>query len=69
MNKNEQIKSMQIKMRLGQAFCLGVFALGISMLGGDIAPANISSLSITTTCFGLIGSFICELMVRQADRW
>lgn len=58
--------------RILQAICFGVFALGLSMGIGDLAKYYnwpFSSISITTTIFGMIGSFITGLLAKKADKW
>lgn len=63
-------KSTQVGIRVVQAFCVGMFTLGISMMAGDISGAvhlPVSALSITTTLFGGIGSVMCEAFARKAE--
>ena len=61
-----------IYIRVGQAICLGVFTLGISMMAGDLVGTiklPVSALSLTTTLFGGIGAIICEMFARKAEIW
>ena len=70
--KKEEKKNVIAYIRVGQALCLGIFTLGISMMFGDIAGAiklPISTLSITTTLFGGIGAIITEVFARKAKQW
>ena len=65
-------KNSVVKFKIAQAIFLGLFALGISMSLGDVSVAvqsPISSLSIVTTIFGLIGVVITEIFSRKAEKW
>ncbi len=58
--------------RIGQAIFLGVFTLGLSMMGGDLSEAlhiPVSALSLTTTLFGAMGALVCEIFARKAEKW
>jgi len=75
MNEKEReerrIKAI-ITFRVFQAFFLGIFALGISLIAGDLteyAKIPISSFALTTTCFGGLGTIITEILARQAKNW
>ena len=65
-------KSVVITFRLFQAFCFGVFALGLSMMAGDYGSyikSPFSTLSLITTIFGLLGSIISGILAKQAENW
>ena len=69
--KNEN-KSAIVSIRIIQAIALGIFALGLSLMSGDYSSyvkSPFSSISMTTTIFGLFGIIITEIMARQAKRW
>jgi len=69
---NKEPKMSVVTFRVFQAICLGVFAMGLSMMAGDytdFVQFPISALSITTTIFGLLGAVITEIFARQADKW
>lgn len=68
----EKNKDVVIGIRGIQAIMLGIFALGLSMMLGDICGAiniPISSFSLTTTMFGAMGSILCEFFARKAEKW
>jgi len=61
-----------ITFRLFQAFFLGIFALGLALIAGDLttyAKIPISSFALTTTSFGGLGAIITEILARQAKKW
>ena len=65
-------KNVVVTFRILQAVCFGVFALGLSMGAGDYSgfiKSPFSTLSITTTIFGLMGSIITGVLSKQAERW
>ena len=71
-NLNIEKKSFVRSIRIGQAIFLGIFTLGLSMMGGDLSEAlhiPVSSLSLTTTLFGAMGALVCELFARRAEKW
>jgi hypothetical protein len=74
-NKTEQedsIKSRVVAFRTFQSIFWGVFALGISLVLGDLAKAiniPIGSFSLTTTIFGLIGALICGYFANSSKDW
>ena len=58
--------------RLCQALCFGISALGLAMIAGDLttaAKSPISTLSMMTTVFGILGSVITGLLANQAKKW
>jgi hypothetical protein len=58
--------------RLCQALCFGISALGLAMIAGDLttaAKSPISTLSMMTTVFGILGSIITGLLANQAKKW
>jgi hypothetical protein len=65
-------KNIVVTFRVLQALCMGVFALGLSMGLGDLAKyyaLPFSSISITTTVFGFIGSMITGIFANKAAKW
>ena len=65
-------KSIAIYSRIFSVLFLAIFVLGISMmLGEGSADLNVpfSSLSITTTAFGLMGFIMSEATARRAEKW
>lgn len=67
-NNKRLIKNVRIM----QAIFIGVFTLGLSMMGGDLATElklPFSSFSLTTTMFGMMGYLICEWFTRKAMSW
>ena len=77
--ENEKVKaeSKDVRKAIGnirnvQGIFLGIFTLGISMMTGDYASfihSPISTLSMTTTVFGLMGTIVTEFMARKAVNW
>lgn len=73
--KNEIIrksKSLVVTFRVFQAIFWGMFALGISMIGGDTtayAKLPFSSFSITTTIFGFIGALLSGHFAKVSEDW
>ena len=65
-------KSVAIYARVVSVLFLAIFVLGLSMMfgeGSSAAKIPFSSLSITTTTFGLMGWVMSELTARRAERW
>jgi len=65
-------RNLVINFRIFQAIFIGLFALGISMMGGEISSYShspISSFSITTTIFGLIGTIASGMMAKRCENW
>lgn len=61
-----------VTFRIFQSLFLGLFALGISSLIGDIGgyyEIPISTFSITTTLFGLIGAIITGNLANKCKDW
>jgi hypothetical protein len=61
---------LKTKVRLLQAFMLGVFMLGVSMTMGDLTgywKIPISPFSMTTMIFGIGGALVCEAFVRTIE--
>lgn len=70
--KEKPNKQIIITFRLFQALCFGIFALGLAMIAGDYSTfvkSPISTLSIMTTLFGLLGSIISGILAKQAANW
>lgn len=72
--EKQQIRNrgMVVGFRITQAFCFGIFALGLSMMAGDYSSfikSPISSFSITTTIFGGIGALITGYMANKCREW
>lgn len=72
--KEEEIKNRKliVTFRVFQAIFLGIFALGISSISGHVSVAvgvPTSSVSITTTIFGLIGSIITGILANKCKDW
>lgn len=68
-NKN---RSLRITFRVFQAIFFGILALGISSMFGDIGSSigiPISTFSITTTIFGLIGALISGNLSNKCRDW
>ena len=65
-------KKLAMRARIVQALFLGLFTLGLSMSVGDVSSVweyPVSSMSITTTVFGLMGAIVCEIFARRAEKW
>lgn len=65
-------KNIVVTFRIFQAIFFGLFGLGVSMVLGDYSnfvKSPISQLSIVTTVFGLIGSFITGMLAKQSEKW
>ena len=72
LEKPKSVNKAVITFRIFQAIFFGVFALGLSMMSGDITTAThipISALSITTTIFGLLGAIITGILAKQSEKW
>lgn len=70
--KHSETSNTTITFRIFQAICLGVFALGLSMMSGDYLgyiKSPISSFSVTTTIFGLLGAIITGILAKQSEKW
>jgi len=73
--KNEeenQMKNLRVTFRVFQAMFFGIFALGLSLMAGDISDAvqiPISNLSLTTTVFGLLGAIITGKLSKDCESW
>jgi uncharacterized protein YacL len=65
-------KNLVVTFRIFQAICFGLFALGLSLMAGDWMGAiesPISSMSMATTIFGLIGAIITEILAKNCEDW
>ena len=65
-------KTIAIYSRVFSILFLAIFVLGVSMMLGEGSTdihVPFSSLSITTTVFGLMGFALSELTARRAERW
>ena len=65
-------KKAFVTFRVFQAICLGIFAMGLSMIAGDIAgfvKSPISAMSMTTTIFGGMGALITGILAEQSKNW
>ena len=70
--KQDKNRSLRITFRVFQAIFLGIFALGISSMFGDVssyAGIPISSFSITTSIFGLIGAIMTGTLANKSKDW
>jgi hypothetical protein len=70
--REQQSKKTVVTFRIFQAICLGIFALGLSMIAGDIlgyVKSPISSFSMTTTIFGGLGAIISGILAKQSEKW
>lgn len=68
----KNLNSVQKGVKAVQAVCAGVLTLGVSLMASDAAgmyKLPFSSLSITTTTFGLVGVIVTEVVCHQAARW
>lgn len=71
-SEQEIIKSRVVAFRTFQAIFWGIFALGISLILGDLAKAigiPIGSFALTTTMFGLIGAMITGHFANKCKDW
>jgi len=71
-NQKDKNRSLKITFRVFQATFLGIFALGISSVLGDLSnyvQIPISGFSIVSTIFGLIGSIITGTLAKQSEKW
>lgn len=74
--KNDKKKLMDDRMiisniRIVQAISIGIMTLGVSMGAGDLAQVAelaISSLSITTSLFGFVGTVMSEIMIGRIKK-
>lgn len=65
-------KNAQVTFRVFQAIFLGIFALGISSMSGDVSSymnIPISAFSISTTIFGLIGTVASGILANKSKDW
>jgi len=72
MEENQKKTNYALIFRVSQAFFVGLFTLGISLVTGDLssyAKMPISSISITTTLFGLIGMIMSGYYAKKAENW
>jgi hypothetical protein len=70
--EKQEIKNLIITFRVFQAIFFGVFALGLSLISGDITGAfevPVSNFSMTTTIFGLLGAIITGILSKQCENW
>lgn len=71
-NKEVKNRNTQVTFRIFQAIFFGIFALGISSIFGDYSSyvkSPISTFSITTTIFGLIGSIMTGRLAKKSKDW
>ena len=72
MEENQKKTNYALIFRVSQAFFAGLFTLGISLITGDLssyAKMPISSISVTTTLFGLIGMIMSGYYAKKAENW
>ena len=65
-------KNLIVTFRVFQAIFFGLFALGLSSMGGDVSSymrSPLSTFSITTTIFGLLGSIITGKLAKACENW
>ena len=65
-------RNVIITFRIFQAIFLGVLALGVSSMFGDVGKAvssPFSTFSITTTIFGIIGSITTGILAKKSKDW
>lgn len=70
--EKQERKNLVVTFRVFQAVFFGIFALGLSLISGDITGAlevPISNFSMTTTIFGLIGAIITGILSKQCENW
>lgn len=71
-NQEERKRNIKITFRIFQAFFFGLFALGISMISGDLVEVTtipISNFSIATTIFGIVGALITGKLSKDCENW
>ena len=71
-NQKDKNRNAQVTFRIFQAIFFGILALGISSMFGDVSSymkSPISTFSITTTIFGLIGSIITGILANKCKDW
>ena len=65
-------KNVVVTFRIMQSISYGVFALGLSMMGGEWVGAvklPFSNISVTLTVFGLIGAIITGIQAKNCETW
>lgn len=70
--EKQERKNLIVTFRVFQAIFFGVFALGLSLISGDVTGAfdvPISNFSMTTTIFGLLGAIITGTLSKQCENW
>jgi hypothetical protein len=70
--EEDKRKNLVVTFRVFQSLFFGLFALGISLIFGDISKAvefPVSSFSITTTIFGIIGAIITGNLANKCKDW
>ena len=70
--KEKEHNVYEISFRVAQAIFIGIFALGLSSGLGDYATfvkSPLSSFSITSSVFGLMGMVATEAMARISKKW
>lgn len=71
-NEEPKNRNTQITFRIFQAIFFGMLALGISSMFGDVSGAMkipLSTFSVTTTIFGLIGSIVTGILSNKCKDW
>ena len=70
--EQENSKKLVVTFRVFQAIFFGVLALGVSSIAGDFSTyiaSPVSTFSIMTTIFGLIGSMITGNLANKCKDW
>jgi len=65
-------RNLQVTFRVLQAIFFGILALGISSMSGDFSSylkSPVSSFSIMTSIFGLMGSIITGRLAKNSKDW
>lgn len=71
-SKEPKNRNAQITFRIFQAIFFGILALGVSSMFGDVSGAMhipLSTFSVTTTIFGLIGSIVTGSLANKCKDW
>ena len=66
----EQKQGIALKIRVAQAISAGIFTFGLAGMTGDMTGSlglPISSFSITTTLFGMMGMLVCDIFARKFE--